>query len=130
MVPQDCRYTKDHEWVRREGDEALIGITDFAQGQLGDIVFVELPAVGRSLGQGGVFGSVEAVKAVSDLYSPVSGEVTAVNAVIGGDPSVVNRAPYGDGWMIRVRMTNPGELDGLMTAAAYEAVVKEEEAKH
>ena len=105
MVPQDCRYTKDHEWVRREGEEALIGITDFAQGQLGDIVFVELPAVGRSLNQGGVFGSVEAVKAVSDLYSPVSGEVTAVNPAIGGDPSVVNRAPYGDGWMIRARFS-------------------------
>jgi len=128
MVPQDCRYTKEHEWVRVEGGEVVIGITDFAQSSLGDVVFVELPAVGRKLTAMGAFGSVEAVKTVADLYSPVTGEVTAINDAIKVDPSVVNRAPHGDGWMIRARMSNPSEIDALMGPKEYEAMVAELEA--
>ena len=128
MVPQDCRYTKEHEWVRREGDEVVVGITDFAQSSLGDIVFVELPAVGRKLSAMGAFGSVEAVKTVSDLFSPVTGEVTAVNDAIKSDPSVVNRSPHAEGWMIRARMNDPRELEGLLAPAEYESLVAELEA--
>jgi glycine cleavage system H protein len=128
MVPKDCRYTKEHEWVRREGDEVVVGITDYAQSALGDIVFVELPAVGRPLEQMESFGSVEAVKAVSDLYSPVTGAVVAVNPAITADPSVVNRSPHGDGWMLRARMTQASELDNLLTPEQYEVLVAELEA--
>ena len=120
MVPADLRYTKDHEWVRVDGDEAVVGITQYAADQLGDIVFVELPDAGRSLAQHATFGVVESVKAVSDLFAPVAGEVTATNAELGGTPEVVNSDPYGAGWMLRVTLANPGEVDDLLDAAAYE----------
>ncbi|HEY7522976.1 MAG TPA: glycine cleavage system protein GcvH [Candidatus Limnocylindrales bacterium] len=123
MVPTDLRYTKDHEWIRVEGDEATIGITDYAADQLGDIVFVELPEAGRSLEQFATFGVVESVKAVSDLFAPVAGEVVEVNAALGGKPELVNGAPYGEGWMIRVKVTDRTQLDELLEPAAYDALV-------
>jgi glycine cleavage system H protein len=123
MVPTDLRYTKDHEWVRVDGEEATVGITDYAASQLGDIVFVELPNTGRSLAQFTTFGVVESVKAVSDLFAPLSGEVVATNDALAGSPEVVNGDPYGKGWMIRVRLTEPGEVDELLDAAAYDALV-------
>ena len=121
--PQDLRYTEEHEWVRREDDEVVFGITDFAQDQLGDIVYVELPEVGATLTQGEPFGSVEAVKALEYLYSPVSGEVIAVNEGLNDDPAVVNSSPYGDGWMVRARVSDPGELENLLDAAGYQKLV-------
>jgi len=125
MVPGDLRYTKDHEWVRVEGDEAVIGITQFAADQLGDIVFVELPDAGRSLDRHATFGVVESVKAVSDLFAPVGGEVTGTNDGLAGAPEVVNGDPYGGGWMVRVRLSDPGQLDDLLDPAAYEQLVAE-----
>jgi glycine cleavage system H protein len=123
MVPTDLRYTKDHEWVRVDGEEATVGITEYAATQLGDIVFVELPDVGRALTQAATFGVVESVKAVSDLFAPVGGEVVATNEALSGAPEQVNADPYGEGWMIRVRLTEPGEVDELLDAAAYDALV-------
>jgi len=123
MVPPDLRYTKDHEWVRVDGDEAVVGITDYATNQLGDIVFVELPDVGRALSQFATFGVVESVKAVSDLFAPVSGEVTSGNDALASAPELVNSDPYGDGWMIRVKLGNPTEVDELLDAAAYDALI-------
>ena len=123
MVPGDLRYTKDHEWVRVEGDEAVVGITQFAADQLGDIVFVELPDAGRSFEQHATFGVVESVKAVSDLFAPVGGEVAAANGDLAGTPEVVNTDPYGSGWMIRVKLADPAQVDGLLDAAAYEQLV-------
>ena len=123
MVPDDRRYTQDHEWVRLDGDEAVVGITAYAADQLGDIVFVELPAVGRSLEAAGTFGVVESVKAVSDLFAPVGGEVTATNDALGGSPELVNTDPYDAGWMIRVRVADAGALDDLLDAAAYDALI-------
>jgi len=125
MVPGDLRYTKDHEWIRVEGDEALVGITGYAADQLGDIVFVELPDVGRALEQHGTFGVVESVKAVSDLYAPVAGEVVAVNDALAGKPELVNDDPYGDGWMLRVRLADAAQADALLDAAAYEQLTAE-----
>ena len=125
MVPGDLRYTKDHEWVRLEGDEALVGITDYAAHQLGDIVFVELPDAGRSLEQHGTFGVVESVKAVSDLFAPVAGEVVATNDALAGKPELVNDDPYGDGWMLRVKLADASQADGLLDAAAYEQLIAE-----
>jgi glycine cleavage system H protein len=125
MVPGDLRYTKDHEWVRLEGDEAVVGITQFAADQLGDIVFVELPAAGRSLDQHATFGVVESVKAVSDLFAPLGGEVTGANDALSGAPELVNSDPYGEGWMLRVKVTDPSQVDGLLDAAAYEQLVAE-----
>jgi glycine cleavage system H protein len=122
MVPAELRYTKDHEWVRVEGDEATIGITAYAADQLGDIVFVELPEVGRDLAQFATFGVVESVKAVSDLFAPVGGEVVESNAELGAQPEIVNSDPYGGGWMIRVRFADPAQLDHLLDAAAYDAL--------
>jgi glycine cleavage system H protein len=125
MVPGDLRYSKEHEWVRVDGDEATVGITQFAADQLGDIVFVELPDAGRVLDQFATLGVVESVKAVSDLFAPVSGEVTATNDTLAARPEAVNSDPYGEGWMIRVRLTEPGQVDGLLDAAAYEQIVAE-----
>ena len=125
MVPGDLRYTKDHEWIRVEGDEAVIGITQYAADQLGDIVFVELPDAGRALERAATFGVVESVKAVSDLFAPVSGEVTAGNDALGGTPEVVNTDPYGEGWMVRVRLADASQLDALLDAAAYEQLIAE-----
>ena len=124
MVPTDLRYTKEHEWVRVEDDQATIGITQYAADQLGDIVFVELPDVGRQLAQFATFGVVESVKAVSDLFAPVGGEVTEVNAALGTRPEVVNSDPYGDGWMLRVRIAETNQVDGLLDATAYDALVE------
>ena len=125
MVPQDLRYTKDHEWVRVDGDVATIGVTDYAASQLGDVVFVDLPSVGRAVDQFATFGVVESVKAVSDLYAPVSGEITDVNAELGGKPELVNSDPFGDGWMIRVKVAEPGQLADLLDAAGYEQLTSE-----
>ncbi|MBN1780409.1 glycine cleavage system protein GcvH [bacterium] len=119
-VPADLRYTKEHEWIKIDGTELTIGITDYAQGELGDIVFVELPAVGSQTEQMKACGSIEAVKAVSDLYAPVSGTVTAVNTSLETDPQRVNRDPYGEGWMIRIAVTDQGQIDSLLTADAYQ----------
>jgi glycine cleavage system H protein len=123
MVPTDLRYTKDHEWVRVDGEEATVGITEYAATQLGDIVFVELPDVGRALSQSATFGVVESVKAVSDLFAPVGGEVVAINEALAGSPEQVNADPYGEGWMVRVRLTEKSEVDELLDAAAYDALV-------
>lgn len=122
-IPATLKYTKDHEWVRVEGDTATIGITDFAQSELGDIVYVEIETEGETLDQEEVFGSVEAVKTVSDLFMPISGEILEFNSALEANPEAVNKDPYGDGWMIKVKITNPAELDALMDAAAYEALV-------
>jgi glycine cleavage system H protein len=121
-VPTDLRYTKDHEWVRVDGDEATIGITAYAADQLGDIVFVELPDAGRSLDQFATFGVVESVKAVSDLFAPIGGEVIEAKPALTGKPELVNEAPYGDGWMLRVRVTDPAQLDGLLEPGDYDAL--------
>jgi glycine cleavage system H protein len=123
MVPTDLRYTKDHEWVRVDGDEATVGITEYAASQLGDIVFVELPDSGRSLAQFAAFGVVESVKAVSDLFAPLTGEVTAANDALAGSPELVNGDPYGEGWMIRLRLSAPDEVDGLLDPTAYDALI-------
>lgn len=124
MNPRDCKYTKDHEWVRLEGDVAVIGISDYAQTELGDVVFVELPEAGAAVKQGETFGVVESVKAASDLYSPVSGTVLEANAALQDAPEQVNADPFGDGWMLKVQPSDPGELDTLMDAAAYDEHVK------
>jgi glycine cleavage system H protein len=123
MVPSELRYTKDHEWVRVDGDEATIGITGYAADQLGDIVFVELPGSGQSIEQFATFGVVESVKAVSDLFAPVSGEVVAANPDLAGQPELVNSEPYGAGWMLRVRITDRSQLDELLDSAAYDALI-------
>jgi glycine cleavage system H protein len=125
MVPGDLRYTKDHEWVRVEGDTATIGVTDFAAGQLGDVVFVDLPAAGKTVEQFATFGVVESVKAVSDLYAPVSGEVVEVNSELAGNPELVNSDPFGAGWMIKVRLGDAGQVDGLLDPAGYEQLTAE-----
>lgn len=121
-VPQELQYTAEHEYVRRTDEEGVVvvGITDYAQDQLGDVVFVELPAAGDRLDRMQVFGTIEAVKAVSELFAPVAGEVVEVNGALDADPALVNTDPYGNGWMIRIRVTDPSELDGLMDADAYE----------
>jgi glycine cleavage system H protein len=123
MYPADLKYTKDHEWVRIAGAEAEVGITDYAQQQLGDVVFVDLPAVGRTLSQGEVFGTIESVKAVSELFSPVSGEVIAVNADVPNKPEAVNTEPHTT-WMIKVRVSNPDEASALLSSEEYEALTK------
>ena len=123
MYPADVKYTKDHEWVKLAGTEATVGITDFAQHQLGDVVFVELPEIGRALKQGEVFGTIESVKAVSELFSPLSGEVTAVNTELGSHPESVNDKPH-DAWMIRIRPSDVSETRALLDANAYEQLVK------
>jgi glycine cleavage system H protein len=121
--PEKLKYTKDHEWIRIEADTGFIGITDYAQGELGDIVFIELPAVGKKVEQRQAFGTVEAVKAVSDLYSPVTGEVLEVNKKIHDSPELVNKDPYEQGWMIKVKIEKPAELDSLLDVAAYKKLV-------
>jgi glycine cleavage system H protein len=125
-VPEDLHYSKDHEWIRVEGDVGVIGITDHAQNSLGDVVYVELPKAGDSFTAHESFGSVESVKAVSEIFSPVGGEVVEVNEALQDEPERVNTDPYGEGWMIRVRMTNPGEVDSLLSAAEYEDFTKAE----
>jgi len=122
-IPSELKYTKDHEWVRVEGDVAVIGITEFAQSELGDIVFVEIETVGETLEQEEVFGSVEAVKTVSDLFMPVSGEILEFNEALEGSPELVNSDPYGEGWMIKVKMSDSSELDALLDAEGYKELV-------
>ena len=121
QLPEDLRYASTHEWVRVDGDRATIGITDHAQHELGDVVYLDLPEVGRTFRAGSAFGSIESVKAVSDLYAPVSGEVLEVNQPLLDAPEGVNNDPYGAGWMLQIRITDPAELDGLMDASAYAA---------
>jgi glycine cleavage system H protein len=123
--PDNLRYAESHEWVRLDGDEATIGITDHAQHELGDVVYLDLPAVGKSFQQGAVFGTVESVKAVSDLYSPLSGEVVRINEELLSAPEGINNSPYDTGWMLTLKLTNPSEVDQLMDAAAYEARLAE-----
>lgn len=121
--PDTVRYTSGHEWIRVEGEEAYVGITDYAQSELGEIVFVDIPTLGEIVAQGEVFGSVEAVKTVSDLNMPATGEVLELNEELEAHPELVNEDPYGKGWMVRIRLTDPSELDKLMNAAAYEASI-------
>ena len=122
MTPEGLRYTKDHEWAKPDGDLLVVGITHYAQDQLGDVVFVELPAVGTRVQQLATFGVVESVKAVSDLFAPVTGEVTAINEALAETPELVNSDPYGEGWMIRVRMDDPAQADALLDSNAYDAL--------
>lgn len=124
-IPAQLLYTKEHEWIRVEGSTGVIGITDFAQDQLGDVVFVELPTAGAALVQGQAFGTVESVKTVSDLYAPVSGDVAEVNAALADQPELVNSDPYGEGWMVKVTIADGGQLQNLMSAAEYQAFLKE-----
>lgn len=125
MVPEDLRYTKDHEWVRLAGEEATVGITKFAADQLGDIVFVELPAVGRTLAAAATFGVVESVKAVSDLFSPLSGEVVEINPTLAGQPELVNSDPFGAGWLVKLKVADAAELAELLGPAAYDQLIAE-----
>ncbi|HLA12585.1 MAG TPA: glycine cleavage system protein GcvH [Pyrinomonadaceae bacterium] len=125
-VPENLHYSKDHEWVRVEGDIAVIGITDYAQNSLGDVVYVELPKIGDDFSANEPFGSVESVKAVSEMFTPVSGSVAEINESLTDEPEKVNSDPYGEGWMIRLRMSNAGEVDSLLTAAEYEDFTKAE----
>jgi len=125
-IPDDLHYSKDHEWVRVDGNVAIVGITDYAQDSLGDVVYVELPKVGDDFAANESFGSVESVKAVSEVFSPVTGEIVGTNEALADTPEKVNQDPYGDGWMIRVHMANPGEVDSMLTAAEYEDFTKAE----
>ena len=125
-IPEDLHYSKDHEWVRVEGNVAVVGITDYAQDSLGDVVYVELPKPGDDFAANEPFGSVESVKAVSEVFSPVSGKVAGVNDTLNDEPEKVNQDPYGEGWMIRIEMSNSGEVDSLLTAAEYEDFTKGE----
>jgi len=123
MVPENLKYTDQHEWVRMQGDTATVGITDYAQGELGDIVYVELPCVGSTTVAKKAFGVVEAVKTVSDLFAPVSGQVTAINETLSTDAAIVNKSPYEDGWMIKIKMSNPSELDSLLNPTEYKKLI-------
>ena len=121
--PKDIRYTSEHEWIRVEGDEAFVGITDYAQSELGEIVFIDVPTLGETVGQGEVFGSIEAVKTVSDLNMPVTGEVLEINGALDAQPELVNNDPYGEGWIIRIAVKDAAELESLMDAKAYQAIL-------
>ena len=123
-IPQDLRYTREHEWVRLEGDIATIGITDYAQGELGDIVFIEVETVGDEIAVVEVFGTMEAVKTVNDLFSPLAGEVTAFNEGLEDDPEAVNNDPYGNGWIVRMKLSNPSDFKGLLTAEEYSDLIR------
>jgi len=120
-LPDNLRYTKDHEWIRTEGDHAVVGITEYAQGELGDVVYVEVDKAGETVGQGEVFGTIEAVKTVSDLFMPVRGEVVEVNTALESSPESVNKDPYGTGWIIRIKPADPADLEALLTADQYRA---------
>jgi len=123
-IPDNLKYTSEHEWVKLEGEIAAIGVTDYAQGELGDVVFVELPSVGSRVKAMQAFGTIEAVKAVSELFAPVSGEVLEINPILEGDPMAVNRDPYGLGWMIKIRINDPGEMDKLLPPSEYRKLVE------
>jgi len=122
-IPQDLKYTQDHEWVRIEGDEATVGITDFAQNELGDIVYVEVETAGDNLAKESVFGTVEAVKTVSDLFLPLSGEIIAFNDQLEDTPELVNEDPYGEGWIVKIKLSDTSEIDGLLSNKGYQAVI-------
>lgn len=123
-IPAELKYTKDHEWIKVEsGDIALVGVTDFAQGELGDVVYVEIETQGETISKEEVFGTIEAVKTVSDLFMPVSGEIIEVNKALDGNPEAVNKDPYGAGWMVKIKMSNPAEYDGLLSADQYKALI-------
>jgi glycine cleavage system H protein len=124
QVPAELKYTKEHEWVKVDGDIVIIGITDYAQGELGDIVFVELPAIGSEITNGDPFGTIEAVKAVSDLFAPVSGEVVEINEALNDTPEIVNKSPYNDGWMIKIEISDTADLNELLEADAYKAMIE------
>jgi glycine cleavage system H protein len=124
--PTNYRYTKEHEWIDAQGDTAKIGITDYAQHELGDVVFVELPAAGKKVEAGKTFGSVESVKAVSDIYAPVNGEVVGANSELQNKPETINNDPHGAGWLIKIKMASPADINGLMDAAAYEKFISEQ----
>jgi len=127
MYPSDYRYTKEHEWIQVNGDAGTVGITDYAQHELGDVVFVELPKVGAKFQAGQAFGTVESVKAVSEIYSPISGEVTEVNGSLANEPEKINKDPHGAAWLIKLKLANPQEVSALMDAAAYQAYISEEQ---
>ena len=120
--PAELKYTKDHEWIKIEGNEATIGITEFAQRELGDIVYVDIPSVGKDVAKEEVFGTVEAVKTVSDLFMPITGSITEVNALLDSQPELVNSDPYGDGWMVKVKLSNASEVEGLLSADDYQSI--------
>ena len=122
-VPENLRYTEKHEWIRMEGKEAFVGITDYAQGELGDVVFVEIETLGERLSKGEAFGTIEAVKTVSDLFMPASGEVLEINPMLNDKPEIVNKDPYGDGWMIRINIADAGELDSLLSPMDYKTMI-------
>ena len=122
-VPKDLRYTMEHEWIRVEGDEIVVGVTDFAQGELGDVVFIELETEGEDLSRGDTFGTIEAVKTVSDLYMPVDGQVVKVNPALEDTPELVNSDPFGEGWMIRIKLSDPSQLDDLIPADKYSTMI-------
>jgi len=128
MYPSDYRYTKEHEWIKVSGNTGTIGITDYAQHELGDVVFAELPAAGTKVTAGKVFGTIESVKAVSEIYAPVSGEVIEANAALSATPEIVNTDPHGAAWLIKIKLDNPAEVTSLMDAAAYQAFISEKEA--
>jgi glycine cleavage system H protein len=127
MYPTDYRYTKEHEWIKVAGGVGTVGITDYAQHELGDVVYVEMPKVGAKLDANQPFGTVESVKAVSEIYSPVSGEVVEVNAALGNEPEKINKEPHGAAWIVKIKLSNPKEVDGLMDAAAYEKYIAEKQ---
>ncbi len=122
-VPDELKYTSEHEWIRVEGDEIIVGVSDFAQGELGDVVFIEIETEGEQLAKGETFGTVEAVKTVSDMYMPVDGEIIAVNPALEDNPELVNSDPFGEGWMVRIRPSDPNQIDELLDAAAYKALI-------
>ena len=128
MYPSDYRYTKDHEWIKVSGETGTVGITDYAQHELGDVVFVELPTVGKQVATGKLFGTIESVKAVSEIFAPVSGDVIETNAALATTPELVNSDPHGAAWLIKIKLSNPTEVSGLMDAAAYQAFISEKEA--
>ena len=123
MIPDDLKYSKEHEWVKLEGDVATIGITDYAQGELGDIVFIELPGVGDSVEAMQAFGTIEAVKAVSDMFSPVAGEIVEVNTALEGDAGIINSDPYGDGWIVKVKVSDSSQVDALLDPGQYKELI-------
>jgi glycine cleavage system H protein len=124
-IPENLKYTKEHEWIKLDGDQATVGITDFAQGELGDIVFIEIETVGDTLEKEEIFGTIEAVKTVSDMFMPVGGEIIEKNSTLEESPEIVNKDPYNQGWMIKIKVSDPSELDELLDAAAYKALIEE-----
>ncbi|HRH33620.1 MAG TPA: glycine cleavage system protein GcvH [Catalimonadaceae bacterium] len=121
--PENLKYTAEHEWIRVEGDEAYVGISDFAQGELGDIVFIDINTIGQTISQDAIFGSVEAVKTVSDLFLPVTGTILEVNPALSNSPELVNSDPYGEGWMVKIKLADPSSVDGLMDVSAYKTLI-------